>query len=119
MTNNIVIAGRLVADADLIYTNSGAIICNFTLANNKRYKDSEKSTFIEASIFGKYAESMNKYLKKGVSIDVIGELVQESWIKDGKTFHKHKIKVKEIDFRTPKDNISEANFENEEEINNE
>ncbi|WP_161780552.1 hypothetical protein [Campylobacter fetus] len=45
---------------------------------------------------------------------VIGELVQESWSKDGKIYYKHKIKVKEIDFRTPKDNISEANFENEE-----
>ncbi|WP_162165560.1 single-stranded DNA-binding protein [Campylobacter fetus] len=118
MTNNIVIAGRLVADAELIFTNNGSAICNFTLANNKKYKDIEKSTFIEASIFGNYAESMNKYLKKGISVDVIGELVQESWGKDGKTFYKHKIKVKEIDFRTPKDNISEANFE-EKEINNE
>ncbi len=80
------------------------------LANNKRYKDSEKSTFIEASIFGKYAESMSKYLKKGVPIDVTGELVQESWDKDGKTFYKHKIQVKEIDFRTPKD-IPEDSFE--------
>ncbi len=35
MTNNIVIAGRLVADADLIYTNSGAIICNFTKPSRK------------------------------------------------------------------------------------
>ncbi|EMC8631864.1 TPA: single-stranded DNA-binding protein [Campylobacter fetus] len=119
MTNNIVIAGRLVADAELFFTNNGSAVCNFTLANNKRYKDIEKSTFIEASIFGNYAESMNKYLKKGVSIDVIGELVQESWNKDGKIYYKHKIKVKEIDFRTPKDNISEANFENEEETNNE
>ncbi|WP_141071083.1 single-stranded DNA-binding protein, partial [Campylobacter fetus] len=63
MTNNIVIAGRLVSDSELIYTNNGTSILNFTIANNKKYKDTEKSTFIECSIFGNYAESMNKHLK--------------------------------------------------------
>ncbi|MBC3781485.1 single-stranded DNA-binding protein [Campylobacter fetus subsp. fetus] len=35
MTNNIVIAGRLVADAELFFTNNGSAICNFTTKDTK------------------------------------------------------------------------------------
>ena len=73
MTNNIVIAGRLTEDAELRYTNSGSAVCNFTLANNRNYKNIEKSTFIDVNIFGPYAEAMHKYLLKGTTLDVTGD----------------------------------------------
>ena len=102
MTNNIVIAGRLTEDAELRYTNSGSAVCNFTLANNRNYKNIEKSTFIDVNIFGPYAEAMHKYLLKGTTLDVTGELVQESWDHEGRRYYKHKIIAKELDFRMSK-----------------
>lgn len=104
MINNITIGGRLTADAEIKHSNQGSIICNFTLANNRKYKEIENSTFIEVSIFGAFANAMYPYLKKGVSVNVIGELTQDIWEHEGKTYYKHRIKAKEIDFRTPKEN---------------
>ncbi|EAJ2736261.1 single-stranded DNA-binding protein [Campylobacter coli] len=102
MINNITIGGRLTADAELRHCNQGSIICTFTLANNRKYKEIENSTYIEVSLFGAFAEVMQPHLKKGIAIDVIGELMQDVWDHEGKTYYKHKIKAKEIDFRTPK-----------------
>lgn len=102
MINNIIIGGRLTEDAEIKRTNQGVAICNFTLANNRKYKETEFSTYIEVSLFGAFAEAMQPHLKKGIAIDVIGELMQDVWDHEGKTYYKHKIKAKEIDFRTPK-----------------
>lgn len=104
MTNNIILAGRLIADAELKYTQTGTTVCNFNIANNRRNSNGrEETTFIEVVIFGNYAEVMNNHLKKGVTVDVTGKLVQEIWQnQEGKTFSKHKIYAKEIDFRVPK-----------------
>lgn len=101
MVNNIVIGGRLTEDAEIKYINQVAI-CNFTLANNRKYKETEHSTYIEVSLFGSFAEAMLPYLKKGIAINVIGELTQDSWEHEGKHYSKHRIKAKEIDFRIPK-----------------
>ncbi|MBZ7936334.1 single-stranded DNA-binding protein [Campylobacter sp. B0100352/1] len=102
MINNITIGGRLTADAEIKHTNQGSIICNFTLANNRKYKEIENSTYIEVSLFGSFASAIHPHLKKGVSVNVVGELTQDSWEHEGRTYYKHRIKAKEIDFRTPK-----------------
>ncbi|EKT0455029.1 single-stranded DNA-binding protein [Campylobacter jejuni] len=118
MINNITIGGRLTADAELRHSNQGSIICTFTLANNRKYKEIENSTYIEVSLFGSFANAMYPYLKKGISINVVGELVHDIWEHEGKTYSKHRIKAREIDFRTPKENqninISEESKESEE-----
>ncbi|EEP3475009.1 single-stranded DNA-binding protein [Campylobacter coli] len=102
MINNITIGGRLTADAELRHCNQGSIICTFTLANNRKYKEIENSTYIEVSLFGSFANAIHPYLKKGISVDVVGELTQDTWEHEGKIYSKHRIKAKEIDFRTPK-----------------
>ncbi|WP_072225729.1 single-stranded DNA-binding protein, partial [Campylobacter coli] len=97
MINNITIGGRLTADAELRHCNQGSIICTFTLANNRKYKEIENSTYIEVSLFGSFANAMHPYLKKGISVDVVGELTQDTWEHEGKIYSKHRIKAKEID----------------------
>lgn len=120
MTNSITIAGRLVEDAELRYSSSGGAVCSFTIANNRNYKNNERSTFIDVVIFGAYAESMVDHLTKGTAIDVTGELIQESWEHEGKNYYKHKILAKELDFRTPKNapNKNTAQQENQDLISN-
>lgn len=102
MTNVIVIAGRITANATLQNTNSGLTICNFNLANNRKKPSGEETTFIGVSIFGNYAEKMCPHLTKGVMITVVGELVQKEWTTDGKQVPTYKVYAKEIDFRIPK-----------------
>lgn len=88
MINNITIGGRLTTDAELRHCNQGSIICTFTLANNRKYKEIENSTYIEVSLFGSFANAMHPYLKKGISVDVVGELTQDTWEHEGKNLLK-------------------------------
>jgi len=102
MTNVIVIGGRLTANAELKHGTGGFIVCNFNLANNRKKPSGEETTFINVSIYGKYAEVMHPYLVKGVVVDVVGELIQKDWQVGDKNIPIHKISAKEIDFRIPK-----------------
>ena len=71
MINNIIIGGRLTEDAEIKRTNQGVAICNFTLANNRKYKETEFSTYIKVSLFGAFDDVMQQHLKKGIAIDEI------------------------------------------------
>lgn len=102
MTNVIVIAGRVTADATLQVANNKLTICNFNLANNRKKPNGEETTFIGVAIFGNYAEKMCPHLTRGVTITVVGELVQKERTVEGKQVPTYKVYAKEIDFRIPK-----------------
>ena len=90
--NNVCVGGRITKDAEIEKTKDGVSFVRFTIACNrsKRKKDSneyeDKVSFIEFTpIFGSYAESMVKHLKKGTYVTVEGHNEMESWIsEDGK-----------------------------------
>lgn len=94
---------RLGADADLRYTNSGDPIATMSLAFNygqKGHDGKRTSQWIEASLWGKRAEALSKYLKKGASIDIIiADPHIETWQKkDQSTGFKLVGKVLELEF---------------------
>ena len=78
--NNFIACGRLTADAELHTTKSGTKLARFTLAANKRYKDSksgeykEKPSFIPMVIWNGLSERIMPRLKKGAAVEVQGEL---------------------------------------------
>ena len=117
MINTIIIAGRVVADPSINFTKNETIILNFTIVNNRKYKNKEQTTFIDVTLFGAYAQSLQNHIKKGISINVVGELIQERWENDGKNYYKHKINAKEIDFRIPKNVSTESYIDQQEEQN--
>lgn len=117
MINTIIIAGRVVADPSINFTKNETIILNFTIVNNRKYKNKEQTTFIDVTLFGAYAQSLQNHIKKGISINVVGELIQERWENDGKNYYKYKINAKEIDFRIPKNVSTESYIDQQEEQN--
>lgn len=83
-----IIAGNLTRDPELRTTPSGATVCSFTVAVNRTYRDAngsqkEEVSFIDCSAWGKLAEVINQYGKKGTGMLVCGRLTQHSW--DDKT----------------------------------
>ena len=65
--NKVMLLGRLTKDVDLRSTSSGMVIGRFTLAVNRK-KDSngeQKADFLNCVTFGKSAEALSKYCKKG------------------------------------------------------
>lgn len=77
--------GRLTRDPELRYTTSGMAIARLGLAVNRswRSQDSrelkEETTFIDVDAFGKQAETLGQYLKKGRPIYLEGRLKLDSW----------------------------------------
>ena len=90
--NNVVLVGRLTRNAELKFTNSGFAISNIGLAVNRRVKKDDgyvdEVDFIDITLWGKQAESLNSYLVKGKQIGVTGELRQNRYEKDGKSHSK-------------------------------
>ena len=97
---NITAVGRLTADPELRYTQSGTAICTFSLATN-RYAGKEKgqvTDYIDITVWGPMGETHSKQLGKGHMVSVAGELIQERWEKDGSKFSKHTITGTNVEY---------------------
>ena len=78
------LCGRLVRDPEVRYTATGLAICNFTIANNRKYKNEEKVLFLRVVAFEKLAEICGEYLTAKKQVNVSGELQVNKWEdKDG------------------------------------
>jgi single-strand DNA-binding protein len=107
--NQVIIAGRLTRDPEIRHTQGGLSVCNFGIANNKKIGEKDVACFVDVSAFGKQADAIAQYLKKGNKICVIGRLELEQWEKDGERKSKHKIVCDRFEFVDgPKDREEEA-----------
>jgi single-strand DNA-binding protein len=83
--NRVVLIGRLTRDAEL--RQNGTAVSNFSIAVNRKRKQGDEwvdeANFFDICLFGKQAESLQKYLAKGKQIAIEGELKQDRWEKDG------------------------------------
>ena len=76
MINNVVLAGRVTKDIELKVTPTGKSVCSFSLAVNRKFvQDGERQAdFINCQLWGKSAETLEKYVKKGMMIGVEGRI---------------------------------------------
>ncbi|WP_175787581.1 single-stranded DNA-binding protein [Burkholderia anthina] len=78
--NRVILVGNLGKDPEIRYMPSGDAIANFRLAMTERYKDKasgdwkEATEWIGCAAFGRQAEIVGEYLKKGSSIYLEGKL---------------------------------------------
>lgn len=82
--NIAIIKGNLTRDPELKFTQGGSSIANFSVAVNRKWKDpagneKEEVAFIEVTAFGKTAETIAQYFKKGRPILLEGRLKQDTW----------------------------------------
>ena len=77
--NSCIFTGRLTADPETRYTNDGKAVTTFNLAVDDGYGDNKTTSFFRMVLFGKTAESAEKYLAKGRKVAVMGRAKQNSW----------------------------------------
>ena len=81
--NEVIVSGRLTRDSELRYTPNGTAVTDVIVASNRIWsKDSdrqEETTFVDITIWGKQAESLQEYLVKGRHIMVVGRLKLNKW----------------------------------------
>ena len=102
MYNKVILIGNLTRDPELRYTPGGTPVCNFRLAVNSRYKQSDESKddtlFIDIVTFGKQAETCSQYLTKGRPALVEGRLQERRWESDGQQRSKMEVTASTVRF---------------------
>lgn len=96
--NKIMLGGRLTRDPEMRVTPKGTPICQFSMAVNREWKSEsgEKQTevsYIDCEAWGKTAETIAKYLKKGGDIFVDGRVKQDQWEDKNTKEKRSKLKV--------------------------
>lgn len=87
--NKVMLIGHLGSDPELRYTQGGQPVANFNLATNDRWTDKggqtqERTEWHKVVVWGKMAETCEKYLKKGRQAYIEGRLQTRDWEdKDG------------------------------------
>jgi single-strand DNA-binding protein len=83
--NKVILVGNLGADPEVRYLPSGDAVANIRLATTDRYKDKASGDFKEmtewhrVAFFGRLAEIVSEYLKKGSSVYIEGRIRTRKW----------------------------------------
>jgi single-strand DNA-binding protein len=100
--NRVAMIGRLTKDIEVKHISTGTAVANFSIANNRiipmKDGNKEKVSYFDCVVWGKQAEILAQYCKKGNRIAVEGKLDQQVWEKDGKKNYRIEILVDNFQF---------------------
>ena len=77
MINTVTLVGRLTKDPELRYTQTGKGVATFTLAVTRPFKNQNgdyEADFINCQTWGKAAENLANYMRKGSKVGVVGRI---------------------------------------------
>lgn len=99
--NKVILTGRLTKDPEISSSAAGTTFARFSIAVPRKYKkEGEPDTdFFNCSTFGKTAEFVERYFKKGNKIEVSGRLENNDYTnKQGQKVRDTRVMVEEADF---------------------
>lgn len=103
MLNKVFLIGNLGADPEMGYLPSGESVANIRVATTEVYKDKagqrvEETEWHRVSFFGRQAETIGHYLKKGSQIHIEGKIKTRKW-KDKEGKDQYATEIKGIDYK--------------------
>lgn len=100
--NKVILAGRLVRDPKLRYTQTGKTVASFTLAVNRRFShnnEQQTADFIPIIVWDKLAEVCSKHLFKGSQVLIEGRMqVRNYEAQDGSKRYVTEVIAQELEF---------------------
>jgi single-strand DNA-binding protein len=101
--NKVLLYGNLTRDPELRALPSGMNVVNFSIATNRVFRDrdgkkQEQTDFHNVVVFGRQADTVNQYLKKGAGVFVEGRLQTRSWEKEGQKMYRTEIVADRVQF---------------------
>src|SRR3989344_977014 len=102
--NKAFIFGNMTRDPELRAMPSGMNVCSFGVATNRVYRDrdgkkQEQTDFHNIVVFGRQADTVAQYLKKGSSVFIEGRIQNRSWEgKDGEKKYRTEIVAERVQF---------------------
>lgn len=105
--NKIILCGRLTKDPEVRYSQGATqtAVARVSLAVNRKWKreGEPEADFFNCTAFGKQAEFIEKYLKKGSKVLVSGRVQNDNYTnKDGQKVYAVNIMIEEIEFAESK-----------------
>jgi single-strand DNA-binding protein len=97
--NKVIIVGNLTRDPELRYTPKGTAVARITLAVNRTFtsgeggEKKEEVSFVDVDVWGRQAEVIAQYMKKGRPLLVEGRLKQDTWEDKNTKQKQSKLKV--------------------------
>ena len=97
--NKVILAGNLTRDPELRYTPKGTAVAKIGMAINRNWKSEtgemkEEVTFVDIEAWGRQAEVIGQYLKKGRPVLIEGRLRLDTW--EDKNTHQKMSKLKVV-----------------------
>ena len=106
--NRVNISGNITRDPDMRATSGGTQVMSFGVAVNDRRRNPKTGVwedypnFIDCTMFGTRAESVSRFLSKGMKVAIDGKLRYSSWERDGQRRSKLEVIVDDIEFLSQK-----------------
>lgn len=107
--NKVIVSGRICNDLELRAISTGSRILNINLAVSR---DKEHTDFVKIVAFGKTAETLHNYCKKGDKILVEGSISTSQYEKEGLKLTDYSIMANRIEFLEMKKDNNEKNLSN-------
>lgn len=110
--NKVILMGRLTRDPEVRYSQgaTSTAIARFSLAVDRRMKREGEpdADFFNCTAFGKQAEFIEKYLRKGVKVVLSGRIQNDNYTnKDGQMVYSVRVMVDEVEFAESKNASSD------------
>jgi len=101
--NKVILFGNLTRDPELRALPSGMNVTNFSVATNRVFRDrdgkkQEQTEFHNVVVFGRQADTVAQYLKKGSSVFVEGRLQTRSWEQNGEKKYRTEVVADAVQF---------------------
>ncbi len=126
--NLVVLTGRLTRDPELKYGASGSAYCRFSLAVNRAFQK-DQTDFINCVAFGKTAELIGEYLRKGRMCGVQGRIQTDVFESNGEKRYSTSVVTEKVEFLESRssgegahntfDNNSSSNYSKAKEVKKE
>lgn len=103
VNNSVTLIGRPTKDID-VRVNGETTVARFSLAVDRKKSKDKSADFVSCVAFNKTAEFLNKYVKKGSKIVVLGEIRTGNYTnKDGVKVYTTDVLVNEVEFASSKE----------------
>jgi single-strand DNA-binding protein len=101
--NKAILYGNITRDPELRALPSGMNVCSLSIATNRTYKDrdgkkQEQTDFHNVVIFGRQADTVAQYLKKGSAVYVEGRMQTRSWEQNGEKKYRTEVIADTVQF---------------------
>ena len=100
--NKVIIIGNIGQDPETKFLPSGEAVTNFSIATSETWKDKqsgerkERTEWHKVVAFGRLAEIISEYAKRGSKLYIEGSLRTRQWEKDGQKHYTTEIVAKEM-----------------------